>query len=75
VVEVVALAGDAELEDLGSDGITVTIERGGQGEIATLERGLGSSPTPRGLGWGVVDDHGRPIVPPGRFTAAHQVVA
>ena len=75
VVEVVTLAGDAELEDLGADGVAVAVERGGQGEIATLDRGLGSSPAPWALGWGVVDGHGRSMVLAGRSTAAHQVVA
>ena len=73
VVEVVTLAGDAELEDLGADGVAVAAERGGQGEIATLDPGRRCSPAPWGLGWSVVDGHDRAMVLAGRFTAAHRV--
>ena len=73
VVEVVTLAGDPELEDLGADGITVPVERRGQRQVAALDRGRGSAPAPRGLGWSVVDGHDRAMVLAGRFTAAHRV--
>jgi len=72
MVGVVDPAGDVELEDLRRQGVSIRVERGGQGEVPALDGGRGSVPAASSLGWGVINSHRGGIVPRDPCTVAHR---